>query len=105
MARRFRFLHLASRGCHEIRTKDGAEVLERILQCELYASPGRDRLRGASEGGRFEHPHRDAEVSAVDKVEGIDAEVDALAAVQPERLDQSHVEIKEVAGAERVATD
>jgi hypothetical protein len=49
-------------------------VLEEVLQRELDAPSGRDRVGRRAEAGRFEPPHGDAEIFAVNDVKELRAE-------------------------------
>src|SRR5574341_1134547 len=78
-------------------------ALEEILQRELDAPSGRDRVGRRAESGRFEPPHGDAEILAIDEVEELSAEDQLLIISEDKVLHQRQIEQQVVARAERVA--
>src|ERR1051325_10809542 len=86
------------------RMKERADS-ERIPQHYLNASSGRYRLGRLAEGAGFEEADGDAVVGAVDEVESLDAQEEALPLVEVNPFINRHVQLKNVARAERVAPD
>ena len=75
------------------------------LQTELHSQRGRDGVDGSAETRRFQQPHGDSVIRAIEQIEKVRAKNKPTAAGKSNRLADSQVEVQQPARSKCVSSD